>query len=183
MSLNGQMFVYGEAAMPIPLPIECERLSVRPFVSDADSDSMLGVYGDPEVMRFIPGGALPDIEAVRALLDSYTTAQQVQGFSSWAIVERQSGQLIGDVGFGIFQPTGDIELGYTLATEFWGNGYAIEAAGACLAAALTHLAASRIIAVVDEANAPSRRVAERLGMRKVEAIQAHGRPHLLFASQ
>lgn len=168
--------------MPIPLPIECERLVVRPFVSDADSHSMLAVYGDPEVMRFIPGGALPDIVAVRSLLDSYTTAQQVQGFSSWAIVERQSGRVIGDVGFGIFGPTGDIELGYTLATEFWGNGYAIEAAGACLAAALMHLPASRIVAVVDEANAPSQRVAERLGMRKLETIPAHGRPHVLFVS-
>ena len=168
--------------MSIPLPIECERVLVRPFVTDTDSDSMLAVYGDPEVMRFIPGGALSDIAAVRSVLDVYTRAQQDQGFSSWALVEREGGRLIGDVGFGIFEPTGDIELGYTLAREFWGRGYALEAASACLATASIHLSASRIVAVVDEANAPSLRVAERLGMRKVDAIEAYGRPHVLFAS-
>ena len=44
--------------MPIRLPIETERLLVRPFVPEADSKPMLAVYGDPEVMRYIPGGAL-----------------------------------------------------------------------------------------------------------------------------
>ncbi len=74
---------------------------------------MFALYGDPEVMRYIPGGAL-SAEAIRATLDQHAQAHQERGFSSWALIERARGRLIGDVGFGIFTPTGDIELGYTL---------------------------------------------------------------------
>ncbi len=155
---------------------------VRAFAPAADCEQMLEVYGDAEVMRFIPGGALPDITAVLALLAVYARRQQRLGFSSWAVVERESQLLIGDVGFGIFQPTGDIELGYTLARDYWGRGYASEAARACLATALTDLDAPRIIVVVDEENEASGRVAERIGMVRIEAIEAHGRPHHVFAA-
>jgi RimJ/RimL family protein N-acetyltransferase len=105
------------------------------------------------------------------------------GFSSWGLIERASDGLIGDVGFGIFEPTGDIELGYTLGRSHWGRGYATEAAGACLAAGLAQLSPERIIAVIDEANESSLRVAHRIGMRRVEVIDAHGRPHVLFAAE
>jgi [ribosomal protein S5]-alanine N-acetyltransferase len=169
--------------MPITLPIETERLCVRTFDAVDDSLSMFRVYGDPEVMRFIPGGALADIEAVKRLLDEYARAQRSRGFSSWGIIERESGSLIGDVGFGIFEPTGEIELGFTLARRYWGHGYATESASACLAAGLAELRTERIIAVVDEANESSLRVAARIGMRRIERIQAHGRPHVLFATE
>ena len=54
-------------ALPVrvPLPIETERLLIRDFDPARDSETMLSVYGDPEVMRFIPGGALPGFDAVR----------------------------------------------------------------------------------------------------------------------
>jgi RimJ/RimL family protein N-acetyltransferase len=168
--------------LSVLLPIECERLLVRPFVPEADNQSMLAAYGDPEVMRFIPGGPLRDLAAVTSLLESYATAQRAHGFSSWAVVERESGCVIGDVGLGIFEPTGEIELGYTLARRYWGRGYASEAASACLAAGLAQLAPARIIVVVDEANEASLRVAGRIGMTEVERIVVHGRPHVLFAA-
>lgn len=155
---------------------------MRCFDPDADCKSMFAVYGDPEVMRFIPGGALTDEGAVRSLLARYKEAQQRQGFSSWAVVDRGIGRVIGDAGFGIFDATGDVELGYTLARDCWGHGYATEAAGACLAAGLAELSRPRIIAVVDEENEASLGVPERIGMTRIETIQAHGRPHVLFTA-
>jgi RimJ/RimL family protein N-acetyltransferase len=166
----------------VPLPIETERLVLRAFVPETDTEPMLGVYGDPEVMRHVAGGALADIQAVGATLEQHARAQRERGFAFWAVVERVSGRVIGDVGFGIFEPTGDVELGYTLARASWGHGYATEAAGASLAAGLRHLGASRIIAVVELANAASLRVAERIGMKRVEELTAHGGPHVLFAA-
>ena len=168
--------------MPIPLPIETERLLVRPFAPEPDARTMAEIYCDPEVMRFIPGGALADEKAVRSLLERYADAQDRQGFSSWAVVERRTGRLIGDVGLGIFEPTGDIELGYTLARDYWGLGYASEAAKACLAAALAQLDVPRIVAVVDLENEASLPIPERIGMTRTEIIEAHGRPHALFVA-
>jgi ribosomal-protein-alanine N-acetyltransferase len=169
--------------MPIPLPLETERLLVRPFAPESDARAMAEVYCDPEVMRFIPGGALADEEAVRSLLERYEGAQARQGFSSWAVIERRSGRLIGDVGLGIFEPTGDVELGYTLARACWGRGYASEGAKAALSAALTPLDVRRIIAVVDLENEASLRVTERIGMTRTEVIEPHGRPHAMFVSR
>jgi ribosomal-protein-alanine N-acetyltransferase len=169
-------------SISVPLPIETERLLIRAFAPDSDSAAMAEVYCDPEVMRFIPGGALADVGAVRSTLEKHVEAQQTRGFSSWALVERETMRVVGDVGFGVFEPTGDIELGYTLARDAWGRGYATEAAGACLAAGLEHLGVPRIIAVVDVDNETSQRVAERIGMTRVETIEAHGRPHVLFTA-
>lgn len=168
--------------MAIPLPIETERLAIRAFVPDTDATSMLPVYSDAEVMRFIPGGALAGVAAVRRLLEQYARAQAERGFSSWAIVERETGRLVGDVGFGIFEPTGEIELGYTLARAYWGRGLAVEAARAGLDAGLAHLDADRIVAIVDVDNERSARVAERLGMTRGDVIEAHGRPHVVFSA-
>jgi len=84
-------------------------------------------------------------------------------------------------GFGVFRQTGDVELGYTLRRDRWGRGYATEAAQACLEAGLARLDVARIVAVVDEENLRSSRVAERLGMAVVDTVDVHGRPHRLFA--
>jgi RimJ/RimL family protein N-acetyltransferase len=166
----------------VPLPIVTPRLLVRELAPESDAAAMAEMYCDPEVMRFIPGGACDDEDAVRTLLGRYAEAQTTSGISSWAVVERESGQVIGDAGFGVFEPTGDIELGYTLARRFWGLGYATEAARACLVAGLRHLDAPRIIAAVDAENLPSLRVAERIGMTRSEELVAHGRPHIIFSA-
>jgi len=169
--------------MSIPLPIVTPRLLVREADPDTDAAEMAEMYCDPDVMRFIPGGACADEAAVRALLAGYCQLQTTSGFSSWAVVEREGGRIVGDAGFAVFEPTGDIELGYTLARRFWGLGYATEAAGACLSAGLRHLDAPRIIAAVDAENLASVRVAGRIGMTRSEVMVAHGRPHVIFSAR
>src|SRR5919198_897133 len=114
--------------MQIPIPIKTQRLLIREFDPETDAIAMVGIYSDPEVMRFIPGGALNGVEAVEAELRRQVDLQAARGFSSWAVVERETSQVIGDAGFGVFEGTGDIELGYTFARGYWGHGYATEAA-------------------------------------------------------
>lgn len=165
--------------MTIPLPIETERLLIRPFRA-GDVDAMAGVYGDPEVMEHVCLGVL-DRAGTAALLDQYRSAQSERGFSTWAVVEKASGAVVGDVGFGLHAPTGEPELGYTLAAAVWGRGYGLEAARACVDAAFAHLPQRRLVAKVETGNERSLRLAERLGMHPVETISVHGRPHLLLA--
>ena len=168
--------------MAIPLPIETERLLLRRFDPARDREAMLDVYGDPEVMRFIPGGPNGSLEAARTRLEQYAAAHDSRGFSFWAVVERASGEVIGDAGFGVFRQTRDLELGYTFRRDRWGRGYATEAAQACLAAGFGHLGVTRIVAVVDEENVRSLRVAERIGMVRVGTVDTDGRAHALFAT-
>jgi [ribosomal protein S5]-alanine N-acetyltransferase len=168
--------------MPIPLPIETERLILRAFEPERDARRMLEVYGDAAVMRFIPGGPYRRVEAVRATLERYAREQESRGFSFWAVVEHDGARVIGDAGFGVFAQTGDVELGYTLRRDRWGRGYATEAARACLEAGFAHLDIPRIVAVVDAENLRSARVAEQIGMAAVDTVVGlNGRPHTLFA--
>jgi len=163
----------------IPLPLRTQRLVIRPFDS-SDVGAMAEIYGDPEVMRHVCLGVL-DRERTAALLEEYRRAQRKRGFSTWAVVEAESGAVVGDVGFGVYEPTGEPELGYTLAAAVWGRGYAFEAAQACVRAAFAHLPYRRIMAKVEAENERSLRVAERLEMRALETIAVDGRPHVLLA--
>jgi len=165
----------------LSLPIVTARLRIRPF-EPGDVSAMMDVYGDAEVMRYIPGGPLPDEHAVRKLMDEQLVAHAARGYAYYAVELVGDGAIVGDAGFGLFDPTGDVELGYTFARRAWGHGYATEAAAACLAAGLDGLDVRRIIAVADIENVASHRVAERIGMRRDREIEAHGRPHVLFAA-
>jgi ribosomal-protein-alanine N-acetyltransferase len=168
--------------VPVPLPLETKRLVIRAFDPAADTDEMVAVYCDPEVMRFIPGGALADEPAVRKALERYAAEHRERGFGSWAVVERDSGRVIGDAGFGLYDPPDVIELGYTIGRAHWGRGYGVEAASACLAAGREHLRPARIVALVDARNEASLGVPQRIGMARVGTVEAHGRPHVLFSS-
>jgi [ribosomal protein S5]-alanine N-acetyltransferase len=165
----------------LSLPLVTSRLRIRPF-EPVDAGPLMDVYGDPDVMRYIPGGALPDEDAIRQLMDEQLVAHAARGYAYYAVEVLEDGAVVGDAGFGRFEPTGDVELGYTFARRAWGAGYATEAAAACLAAGLDGLDVPRIIAVADVDNAASHRVAERIGMRRDRELVAHGRPHLLFVS-
>jgi RimJ/RimL family protein N-acetyltransferase len=163
----------------IPLPIETERLLLRPFTPD-DVGPMWRVFGDPEVMRFITTIGVLDEVQTEIKLGEYVRVQEERGFGFLAVVRRSDGCVIGDAGFSVFEPTGDPELGYSLARDEWGHGYASEAAAACIAAAFAHLEATRVVAVVDVDNAASLRVAERIGMQRADTMDVGGRPHAVL---
>jgi RimJ/RimL family protein N-acetyltransferase len=163
----------------IPLPIETERLRIRAFDPD-DLVEMSGIYGDPEVMQHICLGVL-DRERTAVLLEGYRSAQDEQGFSTWAVVEKETGSVVGDAGFGLYAPTGEPELGYTFAAAVWGRGYAFEAANACIDAAFAHLPHRRLVAKIEPGNERSLRLARRLGLQPVETVDVDGHPHLLLA--
>ena len=107
----------------IELPVVTERLLRRGF-EPADAPAMLAVYGDQEVMRFVGEGHAVDLAGAEAMLASYADHQRRHGFSFWAVVERESGVLVGDAG--LYVVDHEVELGYTLARAWWGRGYATE---------------------------------------------------------
>jgi len=134
---------------------------------------MQAVYCDPEVMRFIPGGSLVPGD-VRRILDRHVAANEDGDVGFYAVEERASGAVVGEVGFGIFD-TGEREIGWTLARAFWGRGFATEAVRECLAAD-----ARPLVAVIDPENEPSLRLAERVGLRMREQRVVRGRAHVVY---
>jgi RimJ/RimL family protein N-acetyltransferase len=160
--------------------LETPRLRLRPF-TDADRDAIHAVYADPEVMRWVGHGAhRTEAETARALR-GYADALRARGYGFVAVLERSSGTLIGDAGLHPLAGRGpDVELGYTLARDAWGHGYATELGSALVAHAFDTLGVPRVMAQVEPENAASRHVLEKLGMTERGVRLAYGRPHLLY---
>ena len=160
------------------MELTTERLHLRPFTA-ADQRAIHAVYSDPEVMRYVGHGAHTTVDETIAALRIYGEVLERRGFSFLAVTERATGALIGDGG--LHPLSDDVELGYTLARDAWGRGYATELGRALLAHAFEVLRVPRVIAQVEPANAASRHVLEKLGMTERETRVAYGRPHLLYA--
>lgn len=163
--------------MALSFPLRSTRLCLRPF-EKADAAAAHAVYGDPEVMRHVGEGEPATRAATEKMIESYRRHQDLHGFAFWAVIDRGSGQLIGDAGLEV---TSDgVELGYTLARRWWGRGLATEVAALCLKAAFGPLGLTRLVALADAENPASSRVLTKLGFRDAGTVVAYGRPHHRF---
>jgi ribosomal-protein-alanine N-acetyltransferase len=144
--------------------LETERLTLRTWSLD-DAEEGFRIWSDPEVMRYV-GTGQPNatIEETRAWLGRMIAHQERYGFGFWAVLEKESGHVIGSCGMGYQRDGGlPIEFGYTLARSHWGRGLATEAAAACLRYAFEYLRLRELSASVDSRNIASQRVLEKTG--------------------
>lgn len=144
-------------------PMTTERLVLRPFV-ETDEDAMLAVFADAEALRY--WGPPLDRAGVRARTERNRERLAADGFARWAVVARDTSELVGDAGLSRTEVAGveEVELGWVIRPDRWGNGYATEAAAAWLDRAFGPLGLDRVVSMIRRENVASRRVAERLGM-------------------
>jgi [ribosomal protein S5]-alanine N-acetyltransferase len=162
------------------LPLVTERLELRAF-EPSDLEALHAVNGDPEVTRYMK--AYPRIEHTRGALERHVLEARAGNPAFWAVIERSSGDLIGDAGVGLIDGVGpEYELGYALGTRWWGRGYATEAARAVREYALGELALPEILALVRPDNTASIHVVEKIGMELVGTRESDGAEHLLYSA-
>jgi RimJ/RimL family protein N-acetyltransferase len=149
-------------------PIQTDRLILRPFVPD-DWRAVHRYMSDPEVTRFLPEGLMSP-ESARAF-----TAKHAKDRHAIAVMEKATSELIGHMPFHPWFVARTWEIGWALAREYQGRGYATEAASALLRYAFGPLACHRVIATCQPENPASWRVAEKLHMRR----EAHFKEALL----
>lgn len=163
------------------LPLLTERCRLRVGSSADASELFRDVYGDPEVMQFVAGGPHRDIADTERALEQYAAHQAVHGFSYWVVEDRVRRRLLGDCGLYLFQGVGpEVELGFTLRRDVWGQGIATETARACLRAAFDTLGIEQVVAVTHPDNGTSKRLLTRLGFELMGSVEAYGSPHLKF---
>ncbi|WP_164155631.1 GNAT family N-acetyltransferase [Sandarakinorhabdus rubra] len=146
--------------------IETPRLVIRRW-QDADRTPFAAMGGDPEVMAHFP--ALLSPAESDALADRMNTMMADQDFGFWAMERRDNGTFVGFCGLNRVNfpcpVEGEIEIGWRLARAAWGQGYAREAAQACLDWGFGH-GMARIVSFTVPANARSWGLMERLGMAR-----------------
>jgi RimJ/RimL family protein N-acetyltransferase len=150
------------------------RLLLRQW-QDSDRDPWAKMCADPEVMRFLSSSR--DRATSDAAIDRWQARITEQGWSFWAVQLTATGQFLGMTGLQVpaephpYLPC--IEVGWRLAREHWGKGYASEAASRALRYAFEELRASEIIATAAKGNWRSRAVMRRIGMAGPEGEFLH----------
>lgn len=150
-----------------PLIVETARLKLRPWC-DADLEPFAALNADPRVMEFFPSRlSREQSDAVATRIRQHFGRH---GFAQWAVEVPGLVPFIGFVGLSIpsfeahFTPC--VEVGWRLAHEHWGRGYASEAATAALDFGFRELGLDEIVSFTTTTNQRSMRVMERIGMTR-----------------
>jgi RimJ/RimL family protein N-acetyltransferase len=170
--------------------LETERLILREW-TDTDRPIYASFVGDPDVRRFYP--TVMTRPQADEMLDRCIAFLKRDGFGLLAVERKSDGALIGDVGIvPVDMPirgNPPVEIGWLLGKQYWGNGYAAEAARAWIEYAFGPLELPEIVAWTSVVNIPSQRVMQKLGMsRHPEDDFLHPkigeghplRPHVLY---
>ena len=123
--------------------LRTERLVLREL-RQSDFDAYAAMCADPEVMEYITGKPMSRGDAWRQMA-MFAGHWSLRGFGGWAVEELSSGRFIGRVGLHYPEGWPDRELGWTLARDSWGRGYATEACKEVLDYAFGALGWQRLI--------------------------------------
>jgi ribosomal-protein-alanine N-acetyltransferase len=146
--------------MPI---LQTQRLSLREFELE-NLDALATILCDRETMRYYP--APFDRADVKDWIERNRARYTKDGFGLWAMILKSTGELIGDCGLVRQSVDGldEIEIGYHVRRDLWGQGFATEAAQACREYGFANLGVDRLISLIRPENLASCRVAEKNGM-------------------
>ena len=163
--------------------LNTERLNLREM-KQSDFNSLCKILKDEETM-YAYEGAFDDTEAVE-WLDRQISRYHTYGFGLWAVILKESEEMIGQCGLSM-QPWKEeelLEVGYLFQRAYWHNGYATEAARACKQYAFDILKADQVCSIIRDTNLASQQVAIRNGMVQTDSWTKHYRgidmPHYLF---
>ena len=148
--------------------LETERLSLREM-TQADYPSLCRILQDEQVM-YAYEGAFSDAE-VQEWLDRQISRYQERQFGLWAVILKETGELIGQCGLTMqsWKDQEVLEIGYLFQRAYWHQGYATEAARACREYAFEALHADEVCSIIRDTNTASQRVAIRNGMAVVDS--------------
>lgn len=144
--------------------LETDRLILRPF-QERDLALYAEINADPAVVEFLGGAPLSREESDEQAIGANLCFAE-RRFGKIAVERRGDGALLGMCGLSI-EPwfPNDLEIGWRFARQYWGYGYASEAAFAWLCYAFESLKAPRVISIADAPNFRSIEVMRRIGLR------------------
>lgn len=166
------------------MKIETERLLLREM-NQEDYLALCKILQDKNVM-YAYDGPFSD-EEVQQWLDNQKERYRRNEFGLLALVLKETNEMIGQCGltWQEYKSEQVLEIGYLLRKEFWGNGYATEAAKACKEYAFQTLKVNEVFSIIRDTNSASQQVAIRNGMKVKDTFVKHYRgidmPHLLFS--
>lgn len=162
--------------------LETPRLILRRQLL-TDLDDLWALYSDPEITKFIPDAPRTRQEAQEELEWHMHGHPKNPKLGLWATIHKPTGKFIGRCGLLPWTIDGanEIEVAYTIARAYWGQGLATEAAQAIREHAFDNLNLARLICLIDSENGASQRVAEKIGMSFEQESRDEYGPFLVYA--
>jgi len=148
-----------------------------------DAPELLEAFADPEAMRYIGDGSTADLTGAEEAVDRWLERWDAWGIGMFVVERKEDARVLGRAGFLRWDPEtweiggSETELGWGLAREHWGHGYATEAA-----LALRPLGPDRVIHLIHPDNERSIQVAERLGAVLERTTTLRGNPVGVYVS-
>ncbi len=139
------------------------------------------MYADPDVVRYLGNGQVMDAHASWRSCATIVGHWVLRGYGQWIAEEKSTGTALGRIG--LYHPEGwpGLEVGWALARENWGRGYATEGGAAALRYAFDVVGTARAISLIQPDNAASIRVAEKLGGSVEQTVTVVGKQALVYA--
>lgn len=168
-------------------PPRSERLEAEVADLELHLDAATAQFADPRVASWHwPGqlGGPRTREQVRELLVHHAAEQARSGYSLWWWRERSGGEIVGEVGLHATEVEGEpaVEVGWSIAADNWGRGYATEAARASIEYGFEQIGLEEIVSFALIDNAASIRVMQKTGMERVREFERQGMAHVLYSS-
>ena len=162
--------------------LETKRLLLRRQMIE-DLDDLWALYCNPEIIKYIPDAPRSREEAKEELEWHMNGHPRFPELGLWATIHKEIGKFIGRCGLLPWTIDGqnEVEVAYTIAQEYWGQGLATEAARAILTYGFERLNLSRLISLIDAENIASQKVAEKIGMTFEREARDELGPFLIYS--
>lgn len=165
---------------PAVTPLETARVLLR-RLAPGDAAALHSVVGDPEVMRYWLPGPDRGVAQTAARIAAIEEHWSRHGFGDWAVESRPDGRLIGFAGLHFIADMDEVNVGYALARDCWGQGLGGNVCRLLLDHGFGELGLPLIVAVIDPRNTASIRMAEGCGLALWKRFVWSGRERLAYA--
>lgn len=153
--------------------VETGRLVLK-RIARSDLEDIFRIHSDPRTNRYNLRGPMRDMDAARKRLEVWLKDWKKDGFGYWSMEFKEDNSMngFGGVKKVVLDNRVALNLYYIMSPEKWGKGYATEMSLKAVEMASQYLPSYPVVARVREVNDPSRKVAERAGLRRHEPLDA-----------
>jgi RimJ/RimL family protein N-acetyltransferase len=153
---------------------ETERLILREIVA-TDEDGLFKLDSNPNVARYVGNSPVKHIDEIRNVFAHIRKQYIENGIGRWAVIEKATQEFIGWCGIKLIKETTNnhinyYDIGYRFREEYWGNGYATEAAKSAISYGFNQLKLGHIYACADIENIASQNVLKKCGLTQGEVF-------------
>jgi ribosomal-protein-alanine N-acetyltransferase len=161
------------------LILETQRLLLKPIL-ESELSTLHAIFIDSYVRKYLCDGKIFPLQQVEEMLTESQKNFEEKRFGLWFVETKSEKEIIGFVGLWDFFDEKQPQLVYALLPKATKKGYASEAATKILEYCFNELGYQYLLASCDQPNIESQKVAERIGMRKVDEKIVNGNPLVFF---